>query len=62
MKVFNYLQSDVIPKDKELFVPETIYKDRTFSKEGYPEDIPYGDMTGLSDIKTKERLLNLWKY
>ena len=62
MKVFSYLVSDVTPMDKELYAPETIYKDRTFTKENYPENIPYGDMTGISDIKVKEDLLGKWKY
>lgn len=62
MRVFEYLVSDVTPADKELYAPETIYKDRTFTKPNYPQTIPYGDMTGLEDITRKEGLLNKWKY
>ena len=62
MRVFEYLVSDVTPADKELYAPETIYKDRTFTKPNYPQTIPYGDMTGLEDITCKEGLLNKWKY
>ena len=62
MRVFEYLVSDITPADKELYAPETIYKDRTFTKPNYPQTIPYGDMTGLEDITRKEGLLNKWKY
>ena len=62
MRVFEYLVSEITPIDKELYAPETIYRDRTFEKANYPENIPYGDMTGLEDITRKEGLLNQWKY
>ena len=55
MKVFDYLVNEITPKDKELYAPETIYKDRTFTKPNYPETIPYGDMEILKvrDITKK---------
>ncbi len=62
MKVFSYLVSDVIPKDKELFAPEKIYKDKSFSITNYPQNIIYADMTNGNDISVKEDLLSKWKY
>ena len=62
MKVFDYLVNEITPKDKELYAPETIYKDRTFTKPNYPATIPYGDMSGISDISVKDSLLSKWKY
>ena len=62
MKVFDYLVNEITPKDKELYAPETIYKDRTFTKPNYPETIPYGGMSGISDISVKDSLLSKWKY
>lgn len=62
MKVFSYILSDVTPKDKELYAPEKIYKNRDFTMENFPENIPYGNMTGLNDITVKENLLSKWKY
>lgn len=62
MAVFAYILSDVAPKDNELFAPEKTFKDRDFKIENFPENIPYADMAGLTDVATKERLLNLWKY
>lgn len=61
-KVFAYLVSDVTPKDKELFAPEPIYKDKTYTIENFPSDIRYADMTGLQDITVKDKLLDAWKY
>ncbi len=61
-KVFAYLLSDVTPKDKELYAPEQIYKDRTFTIKNFPTDIPYADMRGNDDTAVKERLLDVWKY
>ena len=62
MKVFEYLVSDVIPKDKELFAPEKIYKNVDYTIKNYPTDIKYADMTGVDKISVKESLLDKWKY
>lgn len=62
MEVFDYICKEISPKDKELYVPETIFKDRQFTMENFPEDIPYGDMTGIDDIELKERLLDKWNH
>lgn len=62
LKVFAYLLSDVTPKDKELYAPEQIYKDRTYTKENFPKNIIYADMTGIDNITVKENLLDAWKY
>lgn len=35
-KVFEYLLTEVTPKDKELYAPEQIYKDVTYTKENFP--------------------------
>ncbi len=61
-KVFAYLLTDVTPKDKELYAPEQIYKDRTFTIKNFPTDIPYADMRGNDDTAVKEKLLDVWKY
>jgi len=62
MKVFNYIVSDVGPKDKELYAPERIYKEQEINVPNFPQDIPYGNMEGLRDIGLKERLLDQWKH
>ena len=62
MAVFNYIVSDFIPLDKKLYVPEKIYKNTDYSLENYPTDIKYANMTGITDIDLKERLLDKWKY
>lgn len=62
LKVFSYLVTDVSLKDKELYTPETIYKDKTFEIAHFPTSIPYASMTGLEDVNKKEELLRKWKY
>lgn len=61
-KVFSYILSDVSPKDKELFAPEQIFRDKTYSIKNFPAPIPYADMTGVQDVTKKEELLDAWKY
>lgn len=62
MKVFDYIVSDITPKDKELYAPERIYKEQEISVPNYPQNIPYGNMDGLRDIELKERLLDKWNH
>lgn len=62
MKVFNYILSDVSPEDKKLYGPEKIFKNQEGSMENFPENIPYGNMEGISDIVLKESLLEKWNH
>lgn len=62
MKVFKYIISNVTPKDKELYMPEPIYKEQEITVANFPKDIKYADMTGIDDITLKESLLDKWKY
>lgn len=62
MKVFDYIVSDITPRDKELFAPEPIYKDKTYKKANFPDNIKYADMTGGADVALKERLLDMWNH
>lgn len=61
-EVFDYIASDIVKKDKELYVPELIYKDQKITIKNYPTDIPYADMTTTDAIKTKEDLLSKWTH
>lgn len=61
-KIFSYIVTDVSPAEKQLYAPEPIYKNRTFTIKNFPENIPYGDMTGVQDITVKDKLLDAWKY
>lgn len=62
VKVFNYILSDVAPKDNELFTPEKIFKDKDFTVENFPENIPYANMTHITDPSKKDEFLSKWKY
>lgn len=61
-EVFDFIANDFIIYDKENFSPETIFENQKNNIENYPQNITYADMTGIEDIKEKERLLDLWKY
>lgn len=60
-EVFDYLVNTLVPRDKEKFFPEKIYKDRDFSIANYPTDIQYADMSNNTS-EEKERLLAKWEY
>ena len=60
-EVFDFFFNTLVDEDKELFGPEQIYKDKTFSIKNYPENIPYADMKN-NTTEEKERLLEKWKY
>lgn len=61
-KVFDFITNDFFIYDKENFSPEQVLYKQNNNIKGYPKNIKYADMKGISDIKEKERLLNLWKY
>lgn len=61
-EVYEFIINEFLVYDKENHTPETIYEGQVNQIKGYPQDIPYADMTGIQDDKEKERLLALWKY
>ena len=63
VEVFNYIMTEFMVYDKIHFSPGKVLKNQGKTKlEGYPENIVSADMTNLSDIKLKERLLSKWDY
>ena len=62
MKVFKYIVSDVSPEDKRLYEPEKVFKNQQSTMTSFPENIPYGNMTGIDSIETKESLLDKWNH
>lgn len=59
--VFDYLVNTFNYENCELYMPETLYKDKTFSLQNYPQNIKYANM-GNDTVEEKARLLALWKY
>jgi iron(III) transport system substrate-binding protein len=59
--VFDFLLSDLIIEDKELFSPELIMKGQTILVPNYPH-VPYADMTGYFNEAEKTRLLDRWMH
>lgn len=60
-EIFDYFYTTLIPLDKELYLPEKIYKDKDFTIKNYPTNIKYADMKDNTATE-KERLLLKWKY
>lgn len=60
MKVFNYIINEVSREDKRLYIPEKVFKEQESAMKNFPENITYGNMTGIDDVETKERLLDKW--
>lgn len=59
MEAFNYLSTDLCLEDNDLYYPDQIFKDHIGQVEGFPTDIPYGDMSN-DTLAEKERLLEKW--
>ncbi|MDR2479627.1 MAG: extracellular solute-binding protein [Treponema sp.] len=60
--VFEFYMSTLNREDKELFVPEQIFKVQTNTIANYPQNVKTADMRGIESIAEKERLLARWKY
>ena len=61
-EVFDFISQDFLIYDKENFSPEQVLVEQKNNIKNYPTNIHYADMTGISNIDEKERLLELWKY
>ncbi len=60
-EVFCYFFDELVQKDKEMFLPEHIYKDQNTVVENYPTNIVYGDMSN-NTAEERLRLLRQWIY
>lgn len=60
-EVFCYFFDELVQKDKEMFLPEQIYKDQNTVVENYPTNIVYGDMSN-NTAEERLRLLRQWIY
>ena len=61
-EIFRFIVTTLSKEDKERFSPEIIFKDQVITVPNYPQNIPYADMTGISDADEKQRILEKWKY
>jgi iron(III) transport system substrate-binding protein len=61
-EVFQFIITKVVRDDKDLYCPEAIFKNQVNTIPNYPKNIPYADMSGITDLVEKERLLAKWKY
>lgn len=61
-EVFRWLATEGVKLDNGQYGAERVLNDFQGEIENYPTDIVYADMTGITDIEEKERLLKKWKY
>jgi len=60
--VFEFYVKTLTREDKELFVPEQIFKSQVNNIPNYPKNVKAADMRGIESLHEKERLLANWKY
>jgi iron(III) transport system substrate-binding protein len=60
--VFEFYVNTLTREDKELFVPEQIFKSQVNNIPNYPKNVKAADMRGIESLHEKERLLANWKY
>jgi iron(III) transport system substrate-binding protein len=61
-EVFDFFLTKLIYEDKELFLPEQVFKAQSNNIPNYPLNVPAADMTGIEDLAEKQRVLENWKY
>jgi iron(III) transport system substrate-binding protein len=61
-EVFEFYLTTLSYEDKELFIPEQIYKVQSNTIPNYPQNVLMADMTGINDLADKQRILEKWKY
>ena len=61
-EVFEFIMTQVVREDKELFSPEPIMVNQINTVPNYPRSIPYANMEGVYDLELKDRLLAKWRF
>ena len=59
--VMDYLDSFYTNASNKLYYPEPVLKNKNYSIENFPSDIPYADMEG-NNLTNKEALLAKWTH
>lgn len=59
--VFDFLVNTFNYENCERYMPETLYKNKTFTLKNYPQNIQYADMSN-NTVEEKERLLAAWNH
>lgn len=60
-KVFKYIADYYNELACSKFYPETIFKDKSFKVDNFPDSIPYSKMKN-NTLEMKNKILNKWKY
>ncbi len=60
--VFGWLCTEGVRLDNETYVPDQVLVGVTPEIANYPKDITYADMTGITDVDEKMRLIERWSH
>jgi iron(III) transport system substrate-binding protein len=60
--VFEFYSTILSREDKELYLPEPVFKVQSNTIPNYPKNVKTADMTGIDNNAEKQRLLEKWKY
>lgn len=60
--VFGWLCTDGVRIDNSTYVPDQILVGETPHIDNYPTGVTYADMTGITDVDEKMRLLERWSH
>lgn len=61
VEVFKFLANEITEEMNELYYPEKLFADKSFSVENFPKDIVYGDMSN-NTAERKDALLKKWNH
>ena len=61
-KVFEFLNTEFFDHDKTYFAPGRIIENQEIKIQNYPSDVKSADMSTVSDMELKAKLLEKWKY
>jgi iron(III) transport system substrate-binding protein len=60
--VFEFYLYTLNREDKELFVPEQVFKIQETTIPNYPRNVKVADMRGIESLSERDRLLEKWNY
>jgi len=61
-EVFDFYVNVLTREDKDLFAPEQIFRQQVNNIPNYPQNVVAADMSGISDLEDRDRLLARWRH
>lgn len=61
-KVFEYLNTEYFLFDKENYAPGKVIENQQIKIKNYPADLELADMSTITDMELKQKLLDRWNF